>query len=113
VQRTYRCWSVNAFAMMLLAVSVLAVGQSAPPWPPNSGFVPDSGTALKIAEAVLVPIIGEQDVLAHRPFRTELQGETWTVTGTLNCPTANCVGGAPVVKLSKRDGRILSVAIPK
>jgi hypothetical protein len=85
------------------------------PRTPPSGYVPDSTTAVKIAEAVLIPVYGEEKVLSERPFKAEFSGDTWTVSGTLRCPdgkggtTTHCVGGTAEVKLSKTDGRILSV----
>ena|SRR5437867_902976 len=80
---------------------------------PGAGYVPDSGTAVKIAEAVLIPVYGEKKVRSEEPFAAHLEGDVWTVGGTLRCPdgkggfTTHCVGGTAVVKLSRRDGRIL------
>jgi len=78
----------------------------------KNGFVPDATTAVKIAEAVLVPVYGEK-VLAERPFKARLDGDVWTIDGTLHCPdgkggsTSTCLGGTAEVQLSKADGRIL------
>jgi hypothetical protein len=80
---------------------------------PKDGFVPDSTTAVKIAEAVLTPVYGKKKVEAERPFNAKLENGVWTVNGTLHCPdgkggvTTACVGGTAEVKLSKADGRIL------
>jgi hypothetical protein len=80
---------------------------------PKSGFVPDANTAIKIAEAVLIPVYGEKHVESERPFKAVLENDVWTVDGTLRCPdgkggtTTMCVGGTAEVKLSKADGRIL------
>jgi len=80
---------------------------------PNGGFVPDSQTAVKIAEAVLIPVYGEKQIRSEEPFTAELKGVVWTVGGTLRCPdgkggfTTDCDGGVAVVKLSKTDGRVL------
>src|SRR6266566_8069820 len=80
---------------------------------PGAGYVPDSETAVKIAEAVLIPVYGEKKVRSEEPFAAHLEGGVWTVGGTLRCPdgkggfTTQCVGGTAVVKLSRRDGRIL------
>jgi hypothetical protein len=84
---------------------------------PKSGFVPDSRTAIKIAEAVLVPVYGEGQIADEQPFKASLEGDVWTVSGTLNCKDENgkivsnqrCKGGVAVVKLSKIDGRIISM----
>jgi hypothetical protein len=97
-----------------LFLLMTATGQS---YKPKSGFVPDSTTAIKIAEAVLAPVYGEKKIVAERPFSAELQGDVWIVTGTLHCtdgqgnsvPTDYCHGGVATVRLSRIDGRILSM----
>ena len=77
---------------------------------PAEGYVPDAVTAVKIAEAVLVPVYGEQKTLSERPFKAELKGGVWTVGGTLYCADGKvgmCLGGTATVKISKNDGHIL------
>ena len=77
---------------------------------PSSGYVPDAATAVKIAEAVLVPVYGEQRIVSERPFKATMEGNVWTVAGTLYCGDGKselCDGGTATVKLSKDDGRIL------
>jgi NTF2 fold immunity protein of polymorphic toxin system component len=84
---------------------------------PKSGAVPDSKTATKIAEAVLIPAYGEATIKEERPFTATLKGDVWTVAGTLHCKDTNgravsgnlCDGGVAVVQLSRSDGRILSI----
>ena len=94
-------------------LTTLALGQS---YMPKAGYVPDSATAIKIAEAVLIPVYGEKQILSERPYIATLKGGIWTVTGTtLHCPdgnggtTSNCHGGTAIVQISKLDGRILSM----
>jgi len=92
--------------------SVLAQAQS---YAPKDGFVPDPKTAVKIAEAVLIPVYGEKQIESERPFKAVLENGVWTVDGTLRCPdvkggvTTMCFGGTAEVKLSKTDGRILKM----
>jgi hypothetical protein len=92
--------------------SVLAHAQS---YAPKDGFVPDPKTAVKIAEAVLIPVYGEKQIESERPFKAVLESDVWTVDGTLRCPdgkggvTTMCVGGTAEAKLSKTDGRILKM----
>jgi hypothetical protein len=80
---------------------------------PKEGFVPDSTTAVKIAEAVLIPVYGKEKVESERPFKATLETGVWIVDGTLHCSdgkggvTTDCVGGTAEVKLSKVDGRVL------
>jgi len=60
--------------------------------PPN-GFVPDSTTATRIAEAILVPIYSEGVIAKKRPFRARLVGDVWTVECTLACGSeGECIG---------------------
>jgi hypothetical protein len=78
----------------------------------KNGYVPDADTAIKVGEAVLIPVYGEQRILSERPFKAILQGDVWTVAGTLHCgpdPAHDdqCKGGTAEVKISKSSGRIL------
>ncbi len=104
----------------VVAISVLAVtlvlshaqAQPEPSFKPKEGFVPNAETAVKIAEAVLVPVYGEKLVVSERPFNAVLQGDVWTVDGTLHCddPVAfHCRGGTAGVKISKTSGQILNM----
>jgi hypothetical protein len=103
------------FATLLSTLVVsIAVPQSNPP---KDGYVPDSKTAVRIAEAVLVPVYGEEAIRKERPFVAKLSGNVWTVEGTMYCEGPDgklapgiCPGGVAVVKLSKNDGRILFLA---
>lgn len=72
---------------------------------PKNGFVPDESTAIQIAEAAVKAQYGEKTVSDEQPFHARLYGETWIVKGTLHPQGA--LGGTPVVKISKLDGRIL------
>jgi hypothetical protein len=74
---------------------------------PSAGFVPDKETAVKIAEAVWLPIYGAT-VYKEKPFFVELvEDSIWAVSGTL--PKGH-VGGVAYVEILKRDGRVLGVA---
>jgi NTF2 fold immunity protein len=92
--------------------AALALGQG---YRPPSGYVPDSATAVKIGEAVLIPIYGKKQIQSELPLSAHLKDHVWTVTGTLRCPdgkggtTTQCSGGVAVVEISKVDGRILSM----
>lgn len=76
---------------------------------PKDGFVPNAETAVKIAEAVLIPVYGEKKISEERPFKATRQGDIWRVRGTLNCGSPNCEGGTAVVRISKTTGKILFV----
>jgi hypothetical protein len=82
---------------------------------PKAGYVSDEATAIKIAEAALIPVYGKKHIESERPFIATLDGDVWTVGGTLRCPdgkggvTTQCAGGVAVVKISRKNGRILSM----
>jgi hypothetical protein len=90
-----------------LITSALAQG-----YRPKEGYVPDSATAVKIAEAVLIPVYGEKQIQSEQPFTAKLKKGVWSVQGTLHCPDgkANCFGGVAEIQISKDDGRILSMS---
>ena len=99
----------------LFCASVLvtfALGQG---YKPSQGYVPDSATAVQIAEAVLVPVFGRKQIESEKPLTAKLENDVWTVAGTLRCPdgkggtTSLCFGGAAVVQISKIDARIVSM----
>jgi len=102
-----KTWTILVCAVLL--ASELA-GQG---YKPASGYVPDSKTAVKIAEIVLTPVYGEKQIELERPFSATLKNGIWTVTGTLRCPdgkggtTTSCDGGVAEVQISKNDARIL------
>jgi len=102
-----KTWAILACGVLL---SSRLAGQG---YQPASGYVPDSKTAVKIAEAVLIPVYGEKQIESERPFTAKLEKGLWTVTGTLRCPdgkggtTTLCLGGVAEVRISKDDARIL------
>src|SRR3989449_11700766 len=73
--------------------------------PPN-GFVPDSGTAVRVAVAVWIPIYGASQIRSEQPYVATLKDGVWTVTGTL---PRGMVGGTAEARIAKSDGRILFV----
>jgi NTF2 fold immunity protein len=83
------------------------------------GAVPESATAVRTAESALIPVYGKKQIRSEEPFTATLQDDVWTVAGTLHCPdgrggvTTVCVGGVAVVRISKADGRVLSMAHTK
>ncbi len=76
---------------------------------PKDGFVPTATVAVSVAEAVLIPVYGKQQITSERPFEAKLSGGVWDVTGSLHCipPDSPCPGGTAQVKISKRTGEIL------
>ena len=79
--------------------------QSAKSIHPKNGFVPDESTAIKIGEAVAVAQYGKEMISQEEPFRARLQGDLWTVKGTLHPQGA--FGGTAVIQLNRSGGRIV------
>jgi hypothetical protein len=94
------------------AVLLLAVAQ-AQSYAPKEGFVPDGRIAAKIAEAVLIPAYGKEEVESGFAYQAiEEKKGVWTVGWSLGCPEAKaetCLGGKAEVKIRQADGRILKV----
>lgn len=78
----------------------------APPPLLEDGCVPDPETAKRIAEAVWIPIYGEDAVEEQKPLRAELANDIWTVRGT---PPSGRDSETLVVVISKADSRILKI----
>ena len=92
------CW--------LLLSSVANASDAKHSFKPNDGYVPNAETAIKIAEAVWLPIYGSA-INDKRPFIAKLKDGVWVVEGTL---PKNMLGGVPVIAISKNDGRVLRVS---
>ena len=73
---------------------------------PKAVYVPDAETAVRVAEAILIPTYGKQSVESERPFVALLNGNVWTVTGTL--PKGR-LGGVATVEIAKDSACILRV----
>jgi len=95
--------------LVLVFACAYSQTQSESSFQPKSGFVPNAETAVKIAEAVLIPVYGKKQILSERPFNATLEGDVWTVSGTLHCGAPHCMGGTAVVKISESSGQILQM----
>lgn len=102
----------GAFLVLFFAGTVLLRAQEAPhTYAPEIGYVPDAETAVKIAEAVLIPIYGQDNIASQRPFIAELRDGVWMVSGTLHCPEGSrCLGGVALIEIEKDDGTIVRVS---
>jgi hypothetical protein len=74
---------------------------------PPLGFIPDEKTAITIAEAVLLPIYGEEKIKQERPFTAILNNGTWQVSGSL---ANGYKGGVAIVEISQKNGQIFSIS---
>lgn len=73
---------------------------------PKEGAVPDEETAIKIAEAVWLPIYGK-DVLNKKPYHAKLKNDSiWVVEGTL---PEGMRGGVPHIEINKRDCKVFHI----
>ena len=68
-------------------------------------MVPDQETAIKIAEAIWVPIYGD-DVLNEKPYVAKLVGNVWVVRGSL---PPQFLGGTAYIEIRKSDCTVLNV----
>lgn len=75
-------------------------------WDLSDGYVPDSATAIKMAEIIFVRVYGEK-VLEKKPFHAVLHDKTtWVIEGTLE---SGIDGGVPHMEIQKADGRIINL----
>src|ERR1017187_8441827 len=70
-----------ATVLSCLFLAAASFGQDAIP---KKGYVPDSATAVRIAEAVLIPGYGQDKIESQRPFTAKLKDDVWTVYGTVH-----------------------------
>ena len=97
------------FIVVLLALT-LAFSLERDQYIPKEGFIPNEATAIKVAEAVWLPIYGDR-IYKSKPFKAILQDSTvWIVEGTLK---ENQKGGYPYIEIQKSDGKILKVTHSK
>lgn len=68
-------------------------------------YVPNEETAVKVAEAILYPIYGE-DIYRQRPFIATLENEIWVIEGSL---PKGMKGGVAYIEIQKKDCKVLKV----
>jgi hypothetical protein len=90
------------------AAFMLVVGTSMAQAPePKGGFVPDEKTSIRVAEAILPPICGEECVLHQGPFSVTLAKGVWIVSGAP--PKEGTRGGGAVeIRIDRRTGAVIS-----
>ena len=72
------------------------------PW----DIVPDAKTAVKVAEAVWLPVYGKS-VLREKPYVAELKDSSvWIVKGTL---PKGYRGGVAYIEIQKKDCKVLNM----
>jgi hypothetical protein len=102
----------RATSLFLIALVVMLVLAKCTPkvpheeWDIGQGYVPDSTTAVQLAQIFFVRIYGKK-VLKKKPFVSTLKdGKIWMVDGTLE---KGMDGGVPHIEIQKSDGKILAL----
>jgi NTF2 fold immunity protein len=96
---------------LVIAMALSALGQTTDTPPVK---VPDSATAIRLAEKALTKVYGKKVIESERPFNASLSDGVWHVTGTLYCNDTKgnvvknaCVGGVAMADIRQSDGRVL------
>jgi NTF2 fold immunity protein len=105
---------IKAFrTVAFLVVAGALFGQNVPAlFDRPGGFVPDEETAIKIAEAILFPIYGEQTIREQKPYVVKLVEGKWIIDGSLpkaKDPEDAIVGGTFHIVISQRDAKVLEI----
>jgi hypothetical protein len=102
---------ILSLVILVLFASFVSAETEKHSYKPEKGYVPDAATAIKIAEAILVPIYGEKVINEEKPFKAGLKDGIWTVEGTMHTPEGQItLGGVAVIEISRTDGAILRVS---
>ena len=95
--------------IILLTVPVLVKcrpNESHAEWDISQGYVPDSTTAVQIAQILFVRVYGEK-ALKKKPFIATLKnGRIWVIEGSID---EGVDGGVPHIEIQKSDGRIINL----
>lgn len=81
-----------------------ARSNSSPEVPLNDGFVKHEQAAIEIAVKEWMRMGLKEMIEQEKPYRAELVGEVWEVSGTA---PKNWVGGLAYARISRKDGRVL------
>jgi hypothetical protein len=105
-----KIFSVSVLLLISMGIpAIFASEEKKHSFQPEGGFVPNEITAIRIAEAVLIPIYGEKKINSEKPFKITLKDDVWTVEGTFPF-LGRFFGGVAVIEISKKDARILRVS---
>ena len=76
--------------------------------------IPDSATAVRVAEQALSKIYGGEKIESEKPFTASLSDGVWHVQGTLYCKDENgnvirnaCDGGVAMADIRRSNGRVV------
>lgn len=99
------CHTWRPFTAVLLSLAG-ALANAQMPYVSRQGFVPDPTTAVLIAEAILTPIYGVDEISRQQPFTATEVNSQWLVVGSIK---NNEAGGVASIVIDKKDGRIIRV----
>lgn len=96
-------------------LSGIAVAQElAESYRPSEGYVASEKTARIIAEAVLVPIYGLDEISKQKPFKVVLRGGNWIVEGSTPADRGiRYFGGRFTIHISRLTGEIIYLSHSK
>ena len=103
---------LRSVAIIATAIGMLLVSAAQEQPAQARDFVPDEATAVRIAEAVFIPIYGEKHMRSERPFHARLDGDYWIISGSLPKPESKdylVVGGTMMAEINRKTGEIRSV----
>lgn len=75
---------------------------------PREGLVPDRETAIKIAEAVLFRLYGEDSIKGQRPYVVKEDDYIWWISGTL---PKDSFGSVFNIAISKHTAAVLRLTL--
>jgi len=102
----FRMKSIAIAVLTSFLLSGICVAQSRQSYKPKGGFVPNQETAIRIAEAIWIPIYGAEEINREKPFIASLKNGVWFVHGSL---PKGYNGGVAEAEIAKADGRIIRV----
>lgn len=79
----------------------------------RGGIVNKPELALRISELLIADIYGEDELEMQQPLEVEEKDDRWLITGSHNRNgEVDGLGPAEVI-ISKKDGRIINISIPR
>lgn len=68
--------------------------------------IPDSATAVAVAEPILFKVYGKDEILGEKPYKVDSVEGCWVLTGTL---PKGYFGGTFVIIMAAKDGRVIEL----
>ncbi|WP_439696554.1 NTF2 fold immunity protein [Mucilaginibacter sp. AW1-7] len=69
-------------------------------------IIPDSATAVAVAEPILFKVYGKDEILGEKPYKVDAVDGYWVLTGTL---PKGYFGGTFVIIMAAKDGRVIKL----